>query len=94
MVTMTLTEFNQQRSAAVRMADTEDVLILRDGVPAYRLSHIAAPARTLASEVEAGRATPPQPDPTPAKRRRVLEVPVDLVAESITERQAQRGARP
>ncbi|MCL2089766.1 MAG: hypothetical protein FWH11_00835 [Micrococcales bacterium] len=92
MVTMTLTEFNQQRSAAIRMADSEDVLILRDGVPAYRLSHITAPARTLAAEVEAGRTTPPRQDPTPTKRR-VLKVPVDLVAESIAERQAQREAQ-
>jgi antitoxin (DNA-binding transcriptional repressor) of toxin-antitoxin stability system len=90
MVTMTLTEFNQRRSAAIRMADVEDVLILRDGVPAYRLTGISTRPRTLASEVEAGRAAPPPPGAAPARERRVWDVPLDLVEASIAEREALR----
>jgi hypothetical protein len=89
MVTMTLTEFNQRRSAAIRMSDMEDVLILRDGVPAYRLTGISTPPLTLASEVEAGRATPPPRD-VPSRQRRVWQAPLDLVEASIAEREAQR----
>ena len=90
MVTMTLTEFNQQRSAAIRMADTDDVLILRDGVPAYRLSSILETPLTLAAEVKAGRVTPSARTRIPAGQRRTWETPTDLVAASIAEREAAR----
>lgn len=37
MKTLTLTEFNQNPSRATRLADDDEVLILRRGLPAYRL---------------------------------------------------------
>ena len=90
MVTMTLTEFNQRRSAALRYADTEDVLIQREGVPAYRLTRITAPPRTIAAEIEAGRMRPPLRDVPPTHELPVWETDVDLVAVAIAEREADR----
>ena len=90
MVTMTLTEFNQRRSAALRYADTEDVLIQREGVPAYRLTRIVAPPRTLAAEIEAGRATPPRQNGLPMRERRVWNAGIDMVSAAIAEREAGR----
>jgi len=39
---MTLSEYDQDPDV-LRYAETEDVLVLRDGEPAYRISRIKAP---------------------------------------------------
>lgn len=40
MKTISLTEFNQNPSRATKLADAEDVLVLRRGVAAYRLVRV------------------------------------------------------
>lgn len=42
MTTMSLTEFNQNPSRATKLADEGEVVILRRGVPAYRLQRANA----------------------------------------------------
>lgn len=42
MATMSLTEFNQNPSRATKLADEGEVVILRRGVPAYRLERANA----------------------------------------------------
>lgn len=59
---MTLTEFNQNPSQAVRLADSGDVIVLRQGKPAYRLLAIPPEGETarekLMALIAAGQAIP------------------------------------
>ena len=55
MKTITLTEFNQNPSRATRMAETDDVLVLRRGVAAYRLERVRSESSDpVEGMVEAG----------------------------------------
>jgi len=58
--TITLTEFNQNPSRATRLADEDDVLVLRRGTAAYRLTKVAAATDPIAALVTAGLAVPPR----------------------------------
>ncbi|MDR0285601.1 MAG: hypothetical protein LBI33_12060 [Propionibacteriaceae bacterium] len=59
MVTMTLTEFNQNPSQATRLADSGQVLVLRRGKPAYRLERVAErPGDPVDALVQAGLLSP------------------------------------
>jgi antitoxin (DNA-binding transcriptional repressor) of toxin-antitoxin stability system len=53
---MTLTEFNQNPSQAVRMADAGDVIVLRRGKPAYRLLAIPSGGETAWEKLQELRA--------------------------------------
>jgi antitoxin (DNA-binding transcriptional repressor) of toxin-antitoxin stability system len=53
---MTLTEFNQNPSQAVRLADSGDVIVMRRGKPAYRLLAIPPEGETAREKLMAMRA--------------------------------------
>lgn len=80
MRTMTLTEFNQNPSRATRLADEGDVLILRRGTVAYRLSRVQEDqADPLDALLQAGVVTPPRVAARPDARR-TAETAADLGA--------------
>jgi hypothetical protein len=61
MKTITLTEFNQNPSRATRLADEDEVLILRRGTAAYRLRRVQGePADPVAALIQTGILTPPR----------------------------------
>ena len=56
---MTLTEFNQNPSRATRLADTDEVVVLRRGVAAYRLERVREqPGDPVEALVQAGLLAP------------------------------------
>ena len=56
---MTLTEFNQNPSRATQMADTDEVVVLRRGVAAYRLERVCEqPGDPVEALVKAGLLAP------------------------------------
>lgn len=70
MKTITLTDFNQNPSRATRLADEDDVLILRRGTAAYRLSRVRDnQADPVAALVQTGILTPPSATSRKAARR-------------------------
>jgi hypothetical protein len=80
MVTMTLTEFNQNPSQATRLADVEDVLVLRRGQAAYRLSKVEPEPDPLDMMLLTGQATPPRATTPVAGALPVIGHDVDLGA--------------
>jgi len=56
--TITLTEFNQNPSRATRLADTDDVLVLRRGMAAYRLQRVREPTDPVEALIQTGLLTP------------------------------------
>lgn len=93
MKTISLTEFNQNPSRATRLADTEDVVVLRRGVATYRLQRIReATADPVEQFIQAGLLTPPR---TAGKARhgrlRVAPTEVDLGSALDTDRSRLDG---
>lgn len=61
MRTISLTEFNQNPSRATRLADEDEVIIMRRGTAAYRLVRVAdEPADPVEALVRAGLLAPPR----------------------------------
>lgn len=61
MKTITLTEFNQNPSRATRLADDDEVLILRRGTAAYRLNRVHdKPTDPVEALVQTGILSPPR----------------------------------
>jgi hypothetical protein len=87
--TITLTEFNQNPSRATRLADTDDVLVLRRGVVAYRLQRVHEepgddPVEAL---VQAGLLSPPRRSNKPRPQHLpVAHTDIDLGAELEADR--------
>lgn len=71
MKTLSLTEFNQNPSRATRLADEDEVLVLRRGVAAYRLVRVDPPEDPVDALVQAGLATPAKASATRAPLPRV-----------------------
>lgn len=70
MRTITLTEFKQNPSRATRLADEDDVLILRRGTAAYRLSRVRGDQEDpVAALVQTGILTPPRATTRKGARR-------------------------
>ncbi|GAB3919145.1 hypothetical protein GCM10011575_29520 [Microlunatus endophyticus] len=80
MQTITLTDFNQNPSRATRLADDDEVLILRRGTAAYRLVRVEGnQSDPVAALVQTGILTPPRA--TTRKRvRRTATASSDLGA--------------
>lgn len=58
---ISLTEFNQNPSRATRLADEDEVLIMRRGTAAYRLVRVQdEPSDPIEALVRAGVLTPPR----------------------------------
>ena len=82
-VDMSLTDFNQNPSRAARLADSGDVIILRRGKPAYRLSRIVpSPSQNRIAELlDAGLLAPARAqhaDPRASARHTPVPTDVDL----------------
>ncbi len=58
MKTISLTEFNQNPSKAARLADTDDVVVLRRGQPAYRLTRIEPAGDPIDELLQTGALSP------------------------------------
>lgn len=58
--TLSLTEFNQNPSRATRLADEGEVIVLRRGVAAYRLTRVDHPEDPIDALIQSGRASPPR----------------------------------
>lgn len=70
MKTISLTEFNQNPSRATRLADEDEVIIMRRGTAAYRLVRVAdEPTDPVETLVRAGLLTPPRNAGRTAERR-------------------------
>jgi len=77
--TLTLTEFNQNPSRATRLADEDDVVILRRGAAAYRLVRVHdEPVDPVERLLATGFLTPPRAARRP--HRRSVSTSVDLGA--------------
>ncbi|MCL2788935.1 MAG: hypothetical protein FWD59_10685 [Micrococcales bacterium] len=82
MATMTVTELNRNISAALRLADREDLVIERGGRPTYKVTRIPQDD-PVERAVEAGRATRVTPTLMPLVPRRVAGVSsADALAEA------------
>ena len=81
MLTMTLTEFNQNPSRATRLAEHGEVGILRRGVLAFKLVPVDPPEDPLASLVTAGLARPPRRHAGPKVFRTLNRPDIDVDAE-------------
>jgi antitoxin (DNA-binding transcriptional repressor) of toxin-antitoxin stability system len=79
MAMLTLTEVNQNVSAALRLADHEDVLISRLGKPVYRISRIPQDD-PISALVAAGKLTPPT-----GGWKHADPLPTDLASGTTTE---------
>ncbi|MDR2703799.1 MAG: hypothetical protein LBB58_05610 [Cellulomonadaceae bacterium] len=89
MTTLTMTEFNRNPSQATRLADTEDVVIMRQGSPAYKLTKVKAPPKTLAALIEAGLAEPAQ-NRQPGRIRPTISTDIDGVEMALEDRARRR----
>ncbi|QAY69277.1 hypothetical protein [Xylanimonas protaetiae] len=58
--TLSLTEFNQNPSRATRLADDGEVIVLRRGAAAYRLTKVEHPEDPIDALIQSGLATPPR----------------------------------
>ncbi len=87
MTSITLTELNQNPSRATRLADHGEVIVMRRGRPAYRITRIESDGDPLDELVAAGLARPPR-SRTPRSTRRfpTLATTVDLGAALDAER--------
>ncbi|MCL1898594.1 MAG: hypothetical protein FWG16_07240 [Micrococcales bacterium] len=70
MATITVTELNRNISAALRLADREDLVIERGGRPVYKVTRLPQDD-PVDQAVAAGRATRVAPTPSPLVPRRV-----------------------
>ncbi len=81
MATITLTELNQNPSRATRLADHGEVIVLRRGHAAYRITKIEDSEDPLDELIASGLARPPRSaTPRSERRFRTLETDVDLGA--------------
>lgn len=91
MKTITLTDFNQNPSRATRLADEDEVLILRRGSAAYRLVRVTEEQTDpVAALVQTGILTPPR---STAGRgpRRTAATSSDLAAMLEADRERLEG---
>lgn len=80
MKTISLTEFNQNPSRATRLADEDEVIIMRRGSAAYRLVRIAdEPTDPVEALVRAGLLAPPR-NARRATERRTASTTADVGA--------------
>lgn len=91
MQTITLTDFNQNPSRATRLADEDEVLILRRGSAAYRLVRVTEEQTDpVAALVQTGILTPPR-STTGRGPRRTAATSSDLAAMLEADRERLEG---
>lgn len=87
MSSISLTEFNQNPSRAARLADRGEVIVLRRGRPAYRITRIVSVTDPLDELVASGLARPPRsPTRTSPRRFPTVTTAVDLASALEAER--------
>lgn len=87
MATITLTELNQNPSRATRLADHGEVIVMRRGHAAYRITKIEDSRDPLDDLIASGLARPARSTtPRSARRFRTLKTGVDLGAALDAER--------
>ncbi|MDN5570826.1 MAG: hypothetical protein L0G22_06165 [Propionibacteriaceae bacterium] len=87
MTSITLTELNQNPSRATRLADHGEVIVMRRGRAAYRITRIEPTGDPLDELIAAGLAHPARSTaPRAARRFRTLTTTVDLGAALDAER--------
>lgn len=87
MSSISLTEFNQNPSRATRLADRGEVIVLRRGRPAYRITRIVSATDPLDELVTGGLVRPPRNTTRTSPRRfPTVTTTVDLASTLEAER--------